>query len=76
MIGCGSRASCRNLFKKLKILPLASQYIYLLMLFVVNNLNYFTFNSDNYSTGTRQLHNLYQPNTNLAVSKGSALHGH
>jgi len=27
MIGGGSRVSCRNLFRKLKILPLASQYI-------------------------------------------------
>jgi len=67
MIGCGSRASCRELFKKLKILPLASQYIYLLMLFVVDNLNYFTSNSDNHSIGTRQSHNFYQPTTNLAL---------
>ena len=25
--GCGNRVSCRNLFKKLEILPLTSQYI-------------------------------------------------
>ena len=27
MEGCGNRVSCRNLFKKLKILPLTSQYV-------------------------------------------------
>jgi hypothetical protein len=37
MTGCNSRVSCRNLFGKLEILPLASQYILSLMLFVVNN---------------------------------------
>jgi len=54
MIGGGSRVSCRNLFRKLKILPLASQFIYSLMLFVVNNTNYFTSNSDKRFKSTRQ----------------------
>jgi hypothetical protein len=27
MEGCGNRASCGNLFKKLQILPLTSQYV-------------------------------------------------
>jgi hypothetical protein len=36
MIGCHNRASYRNLFRKLKILPLASQYILLFMPLVVN----------------------------------------
>jgi hypothetical protein len=34
MMGCGLRESCRDLFKELKILPLRSQYIYSLMMFV------------------------------------------
>src|SRR5215510_8062302 len=67
MMVCGSRTSCRNLFRKLKILPLASQYIYLLMLFVVKNSNYFMSNSDNRSKSTRQSLNFYQPNTNLSL---------
>jgi len=67
MIGGGSRVSCSNLFRKLKILPLASEYIYLLMLFVVNNTNYFTSNSDNRFKSTRQSLNFYQPNTNLTL---------
>jgi len=67
MMGCGSKASCRNLFRKLKILPLTSQYIYLLMIFVVKNSNIFTSNSDNCSKGMRQSLNFYQPNTNLSL---------
>ena len=67
MIGGGSRVSCRNLFRKLKILPVASQYIYSLMLFVVNNKKFFTSNSDKRFKGTRQSLNFYQPKTNLTL---------
>jgi hypothetical protein len=67
MVGCRSRTSCRNLFRKLEILPLASQYISSLLLFVVNNINLFLFNSDNSTKTTRQSINLYQPLTNFAV---------
>jgi hypothetical protein len=41
MMGCGSRQSCRELFKELKILPLSSQYTFSLLLFAVNNRDYF-----------------------------------
>jgi hypothetical protein len=34
---CGFRESCRELFKELKILPLSSQCMFSLLLFVVNN---------------------------------------
>jgi hypothetical protein len=37
MVGYKNRVSCRSLFKKLEILPLMSQYILLLMLFVIKN---------------------------------------
>jgi len=37
MEGCGNRVSCRNLLKKLQILPLTSQYMLSLLMFVVNN---------------------------------------
>jgi hypothetical protein len=37
IIGCRSRDSYRRLFKKLKILPLKSQYKFTLLLFVVNS---------------------------------------
>jgi len=36
MMECGYRESCRGLFVELKILPLASQYIFSLLMFVVN----------------------------------------
>jgi hypothetical protein len=45
-LGCKKRTSCRNLFRKLEILSLASQYILSLMLFVVKNKNECIVNSD------------------------------
>jgi len=38
---CGNRISCRNLFKKLQILPLISQYMLSLLMFVVQNKIFF-----------------------------------
>jgi len=37
MEGCGNRVSCRGLFRKFQILPLKSQYILSLLMFVVQN---------------------------------------
>jgi len=37
MEGCGNWISCRNLFKKLQILPLTSQYLLSLLMYVVQN---------------------------------------
>ena len=45
MEGCGNRVSCRNLFKKLKILPLTSQYLLSLLMFIVQNSNLFSTNT-------------------------------
>ena len=53
IIGTGTRDSCTELFKILNILPLQSQYILLLMLFVVNNTNKFKINSQIHSINTR-----------------------
>jgi hypothetical protein len=44
--GYRSSLSCRDLFKNLKILLLQSQYLLSLLLFVINNENKFTLNSD------------------------------
>jgi len=41
MEGCGNRVSCRNLFKKLQILPFTSQYVLPLLMFVVQNKTFF-----------------------------------
>jgi hypothetical protein len=56
-----------NLFRRLEILPLVSQYILSLMLFVVKIKNLFTLNSVNHTKSTRQCNNFYQPITNLTI---------
>jgi hypothetical protein len=45
MMGFGYREPCGKLFVELQTLPLASQYLPSLLLFVVNNRDYFTPNS-------------------------------
>jgi len=71
MLGYKNRVSCRNLFRKLEILPSISQYSLLLMLFVVKNKNLLTLNSENRTKSARQSNNFYQPITNFtAYQKG------
>jgi hypothetical protein len=65
MLGCRSRDSCRTLFKKLKILPLPSQYI-LSLLSVIRNKKQYTYNSEVCHTDMRQHLHLHQPLPNLA----------
>ena len=67
MMGCKNKVSCRNLFRRLEILPFVSQCILLLMLFVVKNKNLLTLNSEKHTKGTRQFNNFYQPITNFTV---------
>ena len=65
MMKARNRESCHELFKKLNILPLYSQYILSLSLFVVKNINMFKFNSIVHSTNTRHCSDLYLPTTHL-----------
>ena len=51
-MNAGNRLSCRELFKKLNILPLHSQYILSLLLFVVKNMYEFIANSKVYTINT------------------------
>ena len=68
--------TCRPLFKKLGILPLPSQYIFSLLLFVVTNKNLFLLNSQIHSIYTRYSENLHLPQTGLTmVQKGVAYSG-
>jgi hypothetical protein len=67
MMGCINRVSCRNLFRRLEILPFISQYILSLMIFVIKNKNCFTLNLENHTKSTRQLNNFYQPVTNYTI---------
>jgi hypothetical protein len=66
IMGSRSRDSCRNLFKKLKILPFISQYIISLFLFINNNKNYLITNSENHSIYTSSS-NFHLPHANLAI---------
>jgi len=67
MEGCGSRVSCRNLFKKLQILPFTSQYLLSLLMFVVQNKNIFLTNNENHNLDTRQRNNLYLAQVNVTI---------
>jgi hypothetical protein len=64
---CRNRVSNRNLFKKLKILPLTSQYMLSLLMFVVQNKIFFSTNNENHNLDTRQRNNLYLPQSNLII---------
>jgi hypothetical protein len=72
MIGCGNRVSCRNLFKKLQILPLTSQYILSLLMVVVQNKIFFSTNNENHNLDTRRSNNLYLPHANLNIYQKEA----
>jgi hypothetical protein len=65
MMGCRKEVSWRNLFRKLKILPLMSQYILSFVMFIIKNKNQFTVNSEIHDINTRQNTNLHQPTSNL-----------
>ena len=65
--GCRCRDSCSDLFMNLKVLPLQSQDILSLLLFVVNNKNKFKLNSDVHHINTRQKCHFHQPSTNLSL---------
>jgi hypothetical protein len=66
MAGTKRRASCRELLKKLNILPLASKFLLSLSSFVVDNIEKFQTNSDIHNIITRYRYNLHVPNTNLS----------
>jgi exonuclease III len=71
MMGVSNRTSCRHIFKKLEILPLNSQYIYSMLLFVSTHKQLFITNSDSHSIHTRQRDNLHVPMASLtAFQKG------
>jgi hypothetical protein len=73
MTGSGRLNSCRGLFKKLHILPLQSQYIFSILLFVVENLNYYKSNTDIHYINTRFNHNLHLSSTNLPIVQRGVL---
>jgi len=59
------RDSSRELFKNLEILPLYSQYIYSISIYVVKNKHLFHTNNQIHSIHTRFKTNLHPPTANL-----------
>jgi hypothetical protein len=72
MVGIRDRESCRECFRKLKILPLQSQYIYLLLSLVINNRQHFKINSDIHNINTRNNLDLHYPQSHLSVHQKGA----
>jgi hypothetical protein len=66
MAGTKRRASCTELFKKFNIFQLASDFLFSLSSFVVDNLETFQTNSDVHNISIRYTYNLHVPNTNLS----------
>jgi len=64
----GIRDSCRELLKKIEILPLYSQYIFSLSIFVIKNKHFFYTNNQIHSIHTKFKTNLHPPTANLTKS--------
>jgi hypothetical protein len=67
IINATNRDSCRQLFKNLKILPLKSQYIFSLLLFVAKHRDLYESNSEIHNIDTRSSSDLYIPTANLST---------
>ena len=66
-MNASNRDSCRQLFKILNILPLKSQYIFSLLLFVAKNRDLYELNSEIHNINTRYSSDLHTPMANLAT---------
>jgi len=66
----GRRDSCCQLYKQLQILPLPSQCIFSLLVFVNNNRGIFLSNSEIHDISTRYNYNLHLPSTYLTLVQG------
>jgi hypothetical protein len=73
-VGIRGRDACREHSKKLKILPLQSQYILSHLLFLVDNGDYFKMNSEIHNTNTRNKLNLITTNIQIvSIREGNIL---
>jgi hypothetical protein len=68
-MGMKPREPCRPVFTKLYIWTLASQYILSLMTFMINNLEYFTFNYTIHERTTRHGRNLHILKSHLTMKQ-------
>jgi hypothetical protein len=64
MSGVGAKSACRNLFKKLDILPVTCQYIFSSMMSVLDNQKNFQTNLSVHGMDTRNNNQLYLPIVN------------
>jgi hypothetical protein len=75
MSNSGYRDSCRALFKQLEILPFKSQYIFSLLMFIVNNKDQFESNLEISGRNTRFNNKVHFLTCNLAAfQKGIYYH--
>jgi hypothetical protein len=72
--GIRDRESHRKYFRELEILPLKSQYIYSLSLFVINNRHHFEVNSEIHNSNTRIKADLLHPSTHFSVFQEGIYH--
>jgi len=76
MLGARPGTSCRDLFKKLEILPVPCQYILSVMLFMIDNSDKFLTISEVHGFHTRSKNHCFIPATNLtSVQKGITYSG-
>jgi hypothetical protein len=68
------RDLCRQLYKQLQKLPLKSQYIFSLLLFVVKNRDLLQSNSQIHDINTRYNYNLHLPSANLTLFQKGVLY--
>ena len=68
----GIESHVENLFKKLEILSVTSQYMLSLLLFVVHNKTFFSTKNENHNLDTRQRNNLYIPQAKLTIYQKGA----
>jgi len=69
IMNSSKNASHQQLFKDLNILPIQSQYIFSIHLFVNKNKDQFLSNSQVHKINTRQISALYVPTANLAINQ-------
>jgi hypothetical protein len=73
---CRGRNSCRELCRKMKILPFRSQYIFSPLLFMAKNREQFKSNSEIHGISTRHNNNFHYRTCNLTIfQKGTYYSG-
>jgi hypothetical protein len=74
MVRVRNRDSCREYFKRLKLLPLQSQYLLSLLLFVAENIGCFRLNLEIHGFNTKNKSNLHLLPSKLTVYQTGPYH--